>query len=321
MQNILGQLQKMIKSQFGFESELNLVNEENKVNVHSPYGYIAKDKQVLVPIFDNNKEKVIATFTVNDVTAPTPETVENINDLVHVTLQSYLDLMTKLNLTTDILQHMQIDATPSKIIPLNRHRKTLTSLDWSKMLQPEKDGIFDTVDVLNREILLFGRNKGDLQKLFVHLHEVSKNQSLITLDENASSLLTSGNDILELNSTTIAIPNLRILSDQQLKTLTQALKAQSHKEQDLLIVATIDSLNLDMMKDRLIIDFLKQLHFFYVLSDQRESHGANFATLQLCAETIVQMVTSRDRNEKDKAPYTRSYNIVPLLKATPTLLH
>lgn len=321
MQNILGQLQKMIKSQFGFESELDLVSADDKVNVNSLFGYSAKDKQVLVPIFDNKKEKVIATFKVTDVNSPLPETIETINDLVHVTLQSYLDLMTKLDLTTDILQHMQIEATPSKIIPLNRHRKPLTTLDWSKMLQPEKDGIFDTVDVLNREILLFGRNKGDLQKLFVHLHEVSKNQSLLTLDENSTALLNSKEDILQLNSTTIAIPNIRSLSDQQLKTLTQTLKLQLHQEQDLLIVATIDSLNLDMIKDQMIIDFLKQLHFFYVLSDQRESHGANFATLQLCAETIVQMVTSRDRNEKDKAPYTRSYNIVPLLKATPTLLH
>lgn len=321
MQNILGQLQKMIKTKFGFESQLDLFAESQSTEFKSPFGYQAEIQQLHVPIYDRKKEKIIATFKVYNVDKPETQIIDNINDLVHVTLQSYMDLMNKLDMTTHVLSHMQTDAAPQKIIPLHRHHKIQSSLDWTKMLQPEKDSRFDVIDVLNREILIFGRNQGDLQKLFIHLHEVSKNNNMITLDGSHKELLSSAEELNDLSSTTIIIPNLKSLTEIQVKLLTQLFKSHKHKEQKLMVAASIESINLDAKIDIPLIELLKEMHFFYVISDQRESHGASFATLQVCAEMIVQMVTSRDRNEKEKAPYTRSYNIVPLLKQFPTLLH
>lgn len=321
MQNILGQLQNLIKTQFGLESQLDILSANSSIDFNSPFGYLPEQNQLHVPLYDNKKEKIIGRFKVYDIEKPESDIINNIHDLVSITLQSYLDLMNKLDMANNVLSHMQLEINPNKVIPLNRARKNHTLIDWSPMTDANYQTPSDQIKVLNHEILIYGRNKSDIQKLFSHLHEVSKNYNMITIDKKSPQLIQKMNDFADLSSTTLIIPDLKDLSDQQIMTLTELIKSSAHKEKNIIIAASIGSIQVDQKQDSVLIELLQQMHFFYIISDQREDHGAAFGTLQVCAETIVQMVTSRERNEKEKAPYTCSYNIVPLIKQGPTLVH
>jgi hypothetical protein len=308
MQNIITKLQDIIRTHYGFPSELEwkpLSSQQTLLKeTYSPI-----DQTLSIPIYEPRSGRPIAYFKVHNVEKDQELAREKLRDLVNLSLQSYVNLMDQLEVSEDLIQYLQVELHPEKVIRLK-----------SKLPQPptispeEKIEDFELNLSKNKKTLLLKSHSPlKLERLALSIHAHQKNHFFLRADHMGPDFLNSMNDLVGLQKTTIYIPRIEALSERQQKTLeTCLLMQESHDSSEVLFIAgTQVSLGELVHHEGLSKNLLKHFDFFYVLSDNTGDSEIQFESLNQCAQAILQNDPSQHLKHHKFSSYTKSCQLIP----------
>ena len=309
MQNIVHKLQNMIQTYYGFSSQLEWQNNLEE----SAQG---KDKTgtLSVPLFEPKSKRPVAYFKVLDVPPQQAAVQEKLRELIQFSLQNYINLMDKLEVTDNLMQYLQIDLNPQKIIRLQGpkqethkpHELTVGSLSTSS------SSTF-SFDHQKQALLLKSDSPVRLERLALSLHSTAQNHFFLRTDQMGSTFLTTINDLAGLNKTTLFIPNIESLTERQQKTLeTFWLMTKSNISNELLVVAATQSTLSELVKTTLLSSsFLRNFDFFYLLSDSSSEAEIRFENLNQCAHAILQAAPEHHLKHHKFSQNIKSCHLIP----------
>jgi hypothetical protein len=311
MQNIINKLQEIIQTHYGYTSELELRPMRSYQQLHREI-YSKIDRILSIPVLEPKSRQPIAFFKIFDVEDENTEVHERLNDLVHLTLQSYVDLIDQLDVSESLINYLQTELHPQNIIRLHDR---LRLKNPTLPIQRISSHTVSDVSLRNSELLILSPSLLALDRLAYAIHETSKNPFFIRSDHMPESFLTSLNDLTGIHETTLYIPRLQKLSPAQQKTLETYLLLTKDQPSSLLIICgTRSSLSKMVAEEDISPRLLELLHFFHVLSQSHDEAPVKFETLSQCALSILGL-------KREGAPgysslvsqKTKSYNIIPSL--------
>lgn len=322
MQNIITKLQDIIQTHYGYSSELEWrpINAQQNLlkETYSPI-----DKTLSIPIYEPKSGRPIAYFKVLDVAREHDVAREKLRDLVNVSLQSYVNLMDQLEVSDNLIQYLQIELNPQKVLRFQQKQKeaSISEMMALPMMTETPDSL---EDVENKGALLLKSNSPlKLERLALSLHATKKNHFFLRTDHMSSDFLNSLNDLAGLEKTTIYIPQIELLTPRQQKTLeTHWLMTKEKTSQDLLIItATQRPLGELVHHQGLSHSFLKHFDFFYVLSETAGESEIQFESLNQCAQAILGAIPSHHLRHHKFSAYTKSCHLIPSCQSLFPTLH
>ena len=136
MQNIVTKLQDIIRIHFGYSSELewrpNYTYQSLLKESYSPV-----DKVLSVPIYEPKSGHPIAYFKIHNVAPDSDVHREKLRDLVHLSLQSYVNLMDQLAISENLLNYLQLELHPQKILRFQQRAKNTSDKEPLRNLSQE----------------------------------------------------------------------------------------------------------------------------------------------------------------------------------------
>jgi hypothetical protein len=310
MQNVVSQLQEIISRHYGFLSELEL---KPLASFKSPTAqlYSPVDQTLSIPLFEPKTQRPIAYFKIRNIAKGEQILIDRLSDLVQMTLQSYIDLVDQMEVTENIMQYMQLELNPHKIL---RMQKDPHSKPFASGIIKLEDKSSDAVEYKHKEILLLSKSRKLLDNLAIHIHDRAQNQFFIRTDHMPDSFLTSLNDLMGLEKTTLYIPRIYRLSPVQQKTLETYFLMEKNQSSSLLILAGTRTSVPDLIASASVSDaLLKQFHLFHLLSEG-DSAPVRFESLSQCAAAVLGMNTEIGSPAfKNQLNLTKSYNLIPSL--------
>jgi hypothetical protein len=312
MQNVVTQLQEIISRHYGFTSELELKPLSSYQSLNREL-YSKLDQSLSIPLFEPKTKRPIAYFKIQKIGSAEQALIDRLSDLVQMTLQSYIDLVDQLEVTDNIIQYMQLELNPHKILRLQRKTETEAKPFVSgsfKLENKANDG-----DYRHKEILLLSKSRKLLDNLAIHIHDRANNQFFIRTDHMPDTFLTSLNDLMGLEKATLYIPRIYQLSTLQQKTLETYFLMEKNKSNSLLIIAGTRSPVSDLISANGVSEILlKQFHLFHLLSEGDATKSEGFESLSQCASAVLGMDTKIGRSAfKSQLNLTKSYNLIPSL--------
>lgn len=323
MQTLVNHLQNIIKKHYGLSSQLEL-KKTPLLDNNQTYIYSAEEKTLSFPLIDPASRHSIALFKVSEVLQADPHFINRISDLVQVTLQSYIDLIEKMDTTENLIQYLQMELHPEKIIRLQKDDRKQEKKVHAGTIQltPHDEDPIHTSPFRHHEILLLCKSRELSDSLAVHIHDASKNNFFIRTDHMPAHFLTRMNDLTGLEKTTLYIPHAHLLTSVQQKTLETYFLMQKSKSMSLVVLVGTQLPIKELIQQGISADLLKHLHLFHLMAGEMKNHNLrNFEALSQCASAVLGMQTAMSPTKSGEPhPLTKSYNLIPSFdKFTPTL--
>jgi hypothetical protein len=309
MQNIVHKLQNMIQTYYGFASQIDWQDSlEDSAQGNDEAGILS------VPLFEPKSKRPVAYFRVLEVPPQQTAVQEKLRELIQFSLQNYINLMDKLEVADNLMQYLQIDLNPQKIIRLQgpkqeTHKpRELTT----KSLSTSTNSTF-SFDHQKQALLLKSDSPVRLERLALSLHATAQNHFFLRTDQMGPTFLTTINDLAGLNKTTLFIPNIEALSERQQKTLeTFWLMTKSNASNELLVVAATQSTLSELVRTTLLnSSFLRNFDFFYLLSDSSSEAEIRFENLNQCAHAILQAAPEHHLKHHKFSQNIKSCHLIP----------
>jgi hypothetical protein len=310
MQNVVTQLQEIISRHYGFTSELELKPLSSYQSLNREL-YSKMDQSLSIPLFEPKTKRPIAYFKIKQMGSVEQPLIDRLSDLVQMTLQSYIDLIDQLEITDNIIQYMQLELNPHKILRLQKKTEPKSFASGAFKLESKTTNS----DSLHKEILLLSKSRKLLDNLAIHIHDRANNQFFIRIDHMPENFLTSLNDLMGLEKATLYIPRIYQLSALQQKTLETYFLMEKNKSTSLLIIAGTRTPVANLISTEGVSEILlKQFHLFHLLSEGDAAKSEGFESLSQCASAVLGMDTKIGRSAfKNQLNLTKSYNLIPSL--------
>ncbi len=315
MHNLITKIQDIIRAHYGYASEWewhpSLSQGSLLKETYSPI-----DGTLSIPIYEPRSRKPLAYFKVLKVENEQDLAREKIRDLIHISLQSYVDLMDQLEVSDNLIEYLQVELSSEKVVRLVNKKNKRTDLKSETEFNAEAslDLTSHEMPVSSKEALLLKSNSPlKLERLALSIHSAQKNHFFLRTDHMADNFLTSINDLSGLEKTTIYIPQIEALSLRQQKTLeTYLLMKKPSAESELLIVAgTLLPLGDLVHAEGVSTTLLRHFDFFYVLSETSGESEIQFESLNQCAQAVLQATPSLHLKHHKFSSYTKSCHLIP----------
>ncbi len=305
MQNIVHKLQDMIQNYYGFASQLDLQNPNEGVGPET----------LTVPLFEPKTKNPVAYFKVHNVPQQQKDVQEKLKELIQFSLQNYINLMDKLEVADNLLQYLQMELHPQKIIRLQvqkSNKQTIHEKVWSNLTASTQETF--AVEHLKQALLLKSESPVRLERLALSLHTIAKNDFFLRTDQMGESFLNSLNDLQDLHKTTLYVPRIESLTERQQKTiethwLMNPVKTGSH--QVLVVAATNSGLSELVQNNKISSSFLRYFDFFYLLSDASTEAEIRFENLNQCAHAILQSSPEHHLKHHKFSQNIKSCHLIP----------
>ncbi len=324
MQNIISKLQDIIRTHYGYTSELEWTPGLSFQNLLKET-YSPIDKTLSIPIYEPKSGRPLAYFKVLNVAQEHEVAREKLRDLVHLSLQSYVNLMDQLEVSDNLIQYLQIELNPQKILRFQQQGKQVVPVPEENENSDETEDEEEDFDLsFDKEALLLKSNSPlKLERLALSLHAAQKNHFFLRTDHMPVDFLNSLNDLAGLVKTTIYIPHLELLTPRQQKTLeTYFLMRKASPTPDLLLIAATQlSLGELVHNEGIHNSFLKHFDFFYVLSESAGESEIQFESLNQCAQAILQSESTQQLKHHKFASYTKSCHLIPSCQSLFPTIH
>lgn len=310
MQNIVHKLQNMIQTYYGFSSQLEWQNNLDDAGTEKN-----EAGTLSVPLFEPKSKRPVAYFKVLDVPPQQAAVQEKIRELIQFSLQNYINLMDKLDVADNLLQYLQMELHPQKIIRLQGSKQSTQKFreaSFSRTAASTTSTDF-SFDHQKQALLLKSDSPIRLERLALSLHATAKNHFFLRTDQMGATFLTTINDLAGLNKTTLFIPDINSLSERQQKTLeTFWLMTQSKNSTEVLVVAATQSTLSELVKTSLLNStFLRNFDFFYLLSDSSSEAEIRFENLNQCAHAILQAAPEHHLKHHKFSQNIKSCHLIP----------
>jgi hypothetical protein len=311
MQNIITKLQDIIRTHFGYSSELewkpNYTYQSLLKETYSPI-----DKVLSVPIYEPKSGHPVAYFKIHNVAHDSEVHREKLRDLVNLSLQSYVNLMDQLDISENLINYLQLELHPQNILRFQQRTKE-QSMSAIPQNVPTELSDMEELETSKHALLLKSDSPLKLERLALSLHAASKNHFFLRTDHLTKDFLTSLNDLAGLEKTTLFIPGIESLNARQQKTIeTHWLMSKAKAENSLLFIATTQSPLGDLVQNSEISpSFLKNFDFFYVLSEASGDSEIRFESLNQCAHAILQATPEHHLKHHKFSTYTKSCHLIP----------
>lgn len=318
MQNIINKLQDIIRTHYGFNSEMEwkpvLSSSSLLKETYSPI-----DKVLSIPIYEPKSMRPLAYFKIHNVERDQDSAREKIRDLVYLSLQSYVNLMDQLEVSDNLIEYLQIELNPQKILRFNTKPSPSTSQP-ATVLPPENVA---QLSLKKEALLLKSDSPLKLERLALSLHTMQKNNYFLRTDHLPNEFLNSMNDLIGLDKTTLYIPRIDLLTPRQQKTLeTHWLMTQKIETPPVLVIAATQmSLGELIRVEGLTSTFLKNFDFFYILSETAGESEIQFESLNQCALSILQSNPAQHLQHHKFSSFTKSCQLIPTCQSLFPTLH
>lgn len=322
MQNIISKLQDIIRTHYGYTSELEWTPSLSFQNLLKET-YSPIDRTLSIPIYEPKSGRPLAYFKVLNVAQEHDVAREKLRDLVHLSLQSYVNLMDQLEVSDNLIQYLQIELNPQKILRFQQQGKNIVPVNQDTV-NLETSDIEDFDLVSEKEALLLKSNSPlKLERLALSLHAAQKNHYFLRTDHLGQDFLNSLNDLAGLEKTTLFIPRLELLSPRQQKTLEThwLMRKASPSPEVLIIAATQMSLGELVHNEGIHNSFLKHFDFFYVLSESAGESEIQFESLNQCAQAILHAEPSHQLKHHKFSSFTKSCHLIPSCQSLFPTIH
>lgn len=319
MQQLVEKLQQMIQSYYGLSSELELKSCHSYQSLQKDI-YSTVDKCLNVPLFEPKTRHPIALFKVHNVSAQDTELCERLYDLVHLTLQSHINMLDEMDVTESLLQYLQVELNSKKIIRFRSIKNE--SLLPQKVYTQSKNSKKIDFSAFNKDLLLLCKNPKVLEQLALEIHQTTENHFFLRADAMSEDFLATPHDLYNLSHTTIYIPNVDTLSIEKQTHLSAYIASGKAQIDHLLIICGSDKTITQMcMQNAVTLELLKHLNVFNILRDAVLNHDAtdiSLSTLQQYAEAIL----GTFGGSMSSIPIqTKSYHLIPSLKNLHPTVH
>lgn len=312
MQLLVSELQQMIKTYYGLSSDIELKPCHSYQTLQKEV-FSCIDNSLTIPLYEPKTKHPIAFFKIYQVDSSNKDQHNRLYDLVHLTLQSHINLLDELDVAESLINYLQVELNPKKVVRL----RTLKHNDCDQT--PQEISASTSIIAQEQppsessEILLICKNQSTLDQLALELHGAINNHFFIRSDYMAANFMNSMSDLLNLSYTTLYIPKIDALSSEQQKTLASYLMIGNPKENNVLVLCGSTNTITQMSAAGLAsLDLLKHLNVFNVLRDNTEetSSAANLASIRQCAQAIL---GSSTQNSSSIHIRTKSYHLIPSL--------
>lgn len=281
MQLLVSELQQMIKTYYGLDSDIELKPCHSYQTLQKEV-YSSIDNSLMIPLFEPKTKHPIAFFKVYNVADSDKEQHNRLYDLVHLTLQSHINLLDELDVADSLLNYLQVEFNPKKVIRLRAIKSNETEVLHRAAPQTEIVPKEDLVGS-SSELLIICKNQTTLDHLALEIHQCLGNHFFIRSDYMAATFMNSLNDLLNLSHTTLYIPKLDNLSTLQQKTLSTYLMIGNPKEHNVVLVCgSINTITQMSANSSVSLDILKHLNVFNVLREtiDESSTEPNLASIR-----------------------------------------
>jgi hypothetical protein len=312
MQNIVHKLQKMIQNYYGFASQIEWQNTPDEVPAST------LTDTLLVPLYEPKSQRPMAYFKVLDVPANKNEIKDQLRELIQFSLQNYINLMDKLDVADNLLQYMQMELHPQKIVRLQgakQERQSLREVIPTPIVSKSTSTF--TIDHQKQALLLRSDSPVRLERLALSLHSTADNHFFLRTDQMGPSFLNTINDLVDLKKTTLFIPQIESLTERQQKTLetywllTQTTSSKKSSAGLLVVAATQSTLGELVKSASLSTSLLKNFDFFYLLSDSSAEAEIRFENLNQCAHAILQAAPEHHLKHHQFSSNIKSCHLIP----------
>ncbi len=312
MQLLVSELQQMIKTYYGLSSEIELKPCHSYQTLQREV-FSSVDNSLTIPLYEPRTKHPIALFKVYDVDSDNTDQHNRLCDLVHITLQSHINLLEELNVADSLLNYLQVELNPKKVIRLRSAK--VNEADLPAKTSPLTADIVakDIPAISSSEFLLICKNQSTLDQLALELHQTVNNHFFIRSDYMAANFMCSMTDLLNLSRTTVYIPSIESLTSEQQKNLATYLMIGNPKENHVVVVCgSVNTITQMSAAGNASLDLLKHLNVFNVLRDNADDAGAkaNLASIRQCAQAIL---GSNNTSQPSIQIRTKSYHLIPSL--------
>jgi hypothetical protein len=311
MQTLVRELQQMIKTYYGLNSDIELKPCHSYQTLKKEsFSFI--ENSLTIPLHEPKTNHPIAFFKIYDVDAENKDQQNRLYDLVHLTLQSHINLLDELDVAESLLQYMQVELNPKKVIRLRANASATSSPILKNSLAREIVKT-ESSHIQGTEILLICANQQLMDQLALEIHTCAGNHFFIRSDYMSANFMTSINDLLSLSHTTLYIPSLDQLTPVQQKSISTYLMIGKPEENGVVVICgsqhTITKMSASGAVD---LSILKHLNVFNILRDHLNdtSENPNLESLKQCAHTILGANPSVNNALEIK---TKSYHLIPSL--------
>ncbi len=305
MQNIVHKLQNIIQNYYGFASQLDLQNVPDE----------PVSGTLSVPLYEPKSKRPVAFFKVLDVPPQKQDIQDKLRDLIQFSLQNYINLMDKLDVADNLLQYLQMELHPQKIIRLQgqKHSDKVQLADLAALTASTLANSSFSFEHQKQALLLRSDSSVRLERLALSLHATAKNHFFLRVDQMGANFLTNLNDLSDLNKTTLFLPKIEALTERQQKTLeTYWLMKKATVPVDVLIVAATQATLAELVQsDSLSSSFLRYFDFFYLLSDSSSEAEIRFENLNQCAHAILQTSPEHHLKHHKFSQNIKSCHLIP----------
>lgn len=312
MQLLVSELQQMIKTYYGLSSAIELKPCHSYQTLNKEV-YSSVDNSLSIPLYEPKTKHPIAIFKIYDVDTNNKDQHNRLCDLVHITLQSHINLLDELDVSESLINYMQVELNPKKVVRLRSIKTNEPDQIPTNIITPADIVAKEAPITESSEILVICRNQTTLDQLALELHGVINNHFFIRSDYMAANFMSSLSDLLNLSYTTLYIPKIDALSSEQQKNLASYLLIGNPKENNVLVVCGSTSTITQMSAaGTASLDLLKHLNVYNVLRDNTEepSTPSHLASIRQCAQSIIGSSTQSQSSIQIR---TKSYHLIPSL--------
>ncbi|MCB9072446.1 MAG: hypothetical protein H6623_02400 [Bdellovibrionaceae bacterium] len=310
MQQLVQELQKMIKNYYGFSSAMEVKSCFTYQTLQKE-NFSCIDDSLSIPLFEPKSKHPIALFKVFGIDPKDTALQSRLYDLVNLTLQSHINLLDELSVTESLVQYLQVELNPQKVIRL----RLMGNANKISPLDPHHNSSGDifkkpmSIESGNGFLLICPQQQL-IDQLALEIHHCAGNHFFIRSDYMASTFMSSINDLLNLNHTTIYIPNIEKLSKVQQKTLSTYLLIGNPEESSVVVICgSQHSITKISALHEVDLEILKHLNVFNILRDNlNELEEQKIENIQQYAQTILGAVPNNLQTIDIK---TKSYHLIP----------
>lgn len=310
MQLLVTELQQMIKTYYGLNSDLELKPCHSYQTLQKEV-YSCIDDSLTIPLYEPKTKHPIAFFKVYNVDGNNKDQHSRIYDLVHLTLQSHINLLDELDVADSLINYLQVELNPKKVVRLRTIKTNEVNPIPQTPAVPHEIFSKEASPSSTSEILLICKNQNVLDQLALELHNVVNNHFFIRSDYMATTFMNSISDLLNLSHTTLYIPKIDLLNEEQQKTLATYLMIGNPQENNVLVICgSVNTITQMSAAGLASLDLLKHLNVYNVLRDSTEdsSTATNLASIKQCAQAIMGSQTQYPSSIQIR---TKSYHLIP----------
>lgn len=319
MQQLVEKLQQMIQNYYGLTSELELKPCHSYQALQKDI-YSSMDKCLNVPLFEPKTKHPIAFFKVHNVHEDDTVLHERVYDLVHLTLQSHINMLDEMDVTESLLQYLQVELNSKKILRFRSPKAEPVTPQSTSFDGP----LVNKIDIAshNKDLLLLCKNEKALDQLALEIHHATSNHFFLRADALSEDFLAHSEDLFNLSHTTIYIPNIDTLSTEKQEHLTTyMLSGRSQEDKVLIICGSSKTITQMCIHSSVILDLLKSLNVFNILRDPQLNN--DFAELTISSlQHYAEAILGTNEGSAPSIPVqTKSYHLIPSLKNLHPTVH